>query len=61
MLAFKLSIIKRSLSRTVDAGGLLVGIVKELISHVIIAPVVVKFERCDAMGVVHSNLLGELE
>jgi hypothetical protein len=30
-------------------------------SLAIIAPVVVKFERCDAMGVPRSNLLGKLE
>eukprot|EP00957_Ditylum_brightwellii_P040765 3085982-Ditylum_brightwellii.AAC.1 len=64
MLAFKLSIIKRSLLQTADAGGSLVGKVKgdsELILHVIISPVVGEFECCDAMGVVRSNLLGKSE
>eukprot|EP00957_Ditylum_brightwellii_P170935 13010608-Ditylum_brightwellii.AAC.1 len=58
MSCFKLfsifCIIKRSSSRTGDAGGSLVDVVKgnsELISHAIIAPVVVEFKQCDAMGV----------
>eukprot|EP00957_Ditylum_brightwellii_P077218 5868017-Ditylum_brightwellii.AAC.1 len=64
MLAFKLDIIKRSLSWTADARGSLVGVVEgnsELILHVIIAPVVDKLDCCDAMGVIRIVLLGKFE
>eukprot|EP00957_Ditylum_brightwellii_P183217 13955681-Ditylum_brightwellii.AAC.1 len=84
MSLFIFCIIKRSLSQTADAGGLLVGIVEgplldyveslifeaetqvcsssnegdvEMLLLVIISPVVIEFERCDATGVVHSNAL----
>eukprot|EP00957_Ditylum_brightwellii_P170386 12969381-Ditylum_brightwellii.AAC.1 len=64
MLAFKLDIIKRSSLWTANAIGSLVSVVKgnsELVLLAIIAPVVVKFEHCDAMGVVQSNLLSKFE
>eukprot|EP00957_Ditylum_brightwellii_P136548 10413171-Ditylum_brightwellii.AAC.1 len=62
MLAFKFFIISRSSLRTADAGGSLVGKVKEkgnseLVSHVIISPAVGEFEHCDATGVIRSDLL----
>eukprot|EP00957_Ditylum_brightwellii_P138584 10563137-Ditylum_brightwellii.AAC.1 len=52
-----------SSSQMFGSVGLLVGVVKdegdsELISHVIIPPVVVEFKRCDTMCVVRSDLLG---
>ena len=33
----------------------------ELVSHVIISPVVGEFERCNATGVVRSDSLGKFE
>eukprot|EP00957_Ditylum_brightwellii_P037119 2809613-Ditylum_brightwellii.AAC.1 len=66
MSLFIFCIIKRSLSQTADAGGLLVGVVEdegdsELVLIVSISPVVGEFEHCDATGVIRSDLLGKFE
>eukprot|EP00957_Ditylum_brightwellii_P053323 4042476-Ditylum_brightwellii.AAC.1 len=62
MCVWNFCIIKRSSSRTFGSVGMLVGEVKdkdnsELVLHVIISSLVGEFERCDAMGVVHSKSL----
>eukprot|EP00957_Ditylum_brightwellii_P020571 1550666-Ditylum_brightwellii.AAC.1 len=55
-----------SSSQTADAGGSSVSVVEDkgdsdLKSFVIVAPVVVELDRCDAMGIVRSDSLGENE